>query len=191
MSINVTIIEEAGHKSALLGLSLSYYREGQPLSEFWTEDKITKALKRAKLLAPKGGGHNKFLESIQVWAIIKAPRYWWAEFDTYRIGTSRNSASTMHTLNKEPVTLEHFAEGTSEIFIEALNRAIEAKLPLTEIKKNLPEGYLQTRQVNLNYMSLRNIIKQRLHHKLPEWRSFCEQVRNQVEHFELLEDCYE
>ena len=55
MSINVTIIEEAGHKSALLGLSLSYYREGQPLSEFWTEDKITKALKRAKLLAPKGG----------------------------------------------------------------------------------------------------------------------------------------
>ena len=46
----------------------------------------------------------------------------------------------------------------------------------------LPESWLQTRTITLNYEVIRNIYFQRQHHKLSEWsgdkNSFCEWVRN-------------
>lgn len=44
-----------------------------------------------------GGGspHRKFLRQIFVSVDITAPLYWWKEFDTYKVGTTANSCSTM------------------------------------------------------------------------------------------------
>lgn len=42
----------------------------------------------------------------------------------------------------------------------------------------LPSSYNQTRNVMLNYEVLANIYKSRIHHKLDEWRKFCEWIES-------------
>ena len=42
-----------------------------------------------------GQPHRKYLRQIFVSMDITAPLYWWKEFDTYKVGTTANSCSTM------------------------------------------------------------------------------------------------
>lgn len=51
-----------------------------------------------------GSEHRKFLRQIVVSVDITAPLYWWSEMDTYKVGTTANSTSTMHTIMNEPFT---------------------------------------------------------------------------------------
>ena len=46
-----------------------------------------------------------------------------------------------------------------------------------ELVRWLPEGWLQTRTVTLNYENLRSIYRQRENHKLTEWHQFCGWVK--------------
>lgn len=46
-----------------------------------------------------------------------------------------------------------------------------------ELVRWLPEGWLQTRTVTLNYENLRSIYNQRKNHKLTEWHQFCDWVK--------------
>jgi hypothetical protein len=187
VDMNIILLEEHGYESALKGLALSYYREGTNFDEWYTIDRRNKAIKQLQNLAFKGGGHNKAIASIFTWWLVKAPRGWWQEMDTYAVGgVTKNSASTMHTLSKELVTKKHFAEGTSQILIDNLNDLIISGVDITTLKMNLPEGYLQTREVCINYMSLQNIIKQRTGHRLKMWDMFIDNLLLRVEHPELL-----
>ena len=65
-------------------------------------------LKLMQKLIRAGSEHRKFLRQIFVSVDITAPLYWWKEFDTYKIGTTANSTSTMHKLASTPITLECF-----------------------------------------------------------------------------------
>jgi hypothetical protein len=65
-------------------------------------------LKLAQKLIKAGSEHRKFLRQIMVSVDITAPRYWWTEFDTYKVGTAANSCSTMHKLKDYPFTYEMF-----------------------------------------------------------------------------------
>ena len=58
------------------------------------------------------------------------------------------------------------------------------------LKKSLPCGYMYIRTVHLNYMTLQNIYQQRKDHKLPEWREFCMQIIEQVNHPYFLDKDY-
>lgn len=180
----LTILSESGYEEALLGMSLSFYREGTDIEPWWKEQ-LPKAVERAAKLASKGGGHNKFLASINTQLLITASRGFWSEFDTYGHLT-KNSASTMHTLSKEPVNKSHFIKGTRPILIDNLNHMIEAKCNINELKANLPEGYLQTRQVAVNYMSLKNIYAQRSKHRLTQWQDFCMAILTQLDNPEFI-----
>lgn len=185
--MRVVLLEEHGYESALKGLALSYYREGYHFDEWWTAERRIKAEKQLSALAFKGGGHNKAIASIFTWWLVTAPRGWWQEMDTYAVGgVTKNSASTMHTLSKELVTKEHFALGTSQVIIDNLNQLITSGADITTIKMNLPEGYLQTREVCINYMTLQNVIRQRRGHRLKMWDVFIDSILEQVEHPELL-----
>lgn len=62
----------------------------------------------AQRLIKAGPEHCKFLRQIFVSVDIDAPLYWWKEFDTYKVGTTANSCSTMHKITSEPITLECF-----------------------------------------------------------------------------------
>lgn len=61
-----------------------------------------------KRLIKGGSEHRKFLRQIMVSVDITAPLYWWKEFDTYKVGTVANSTSTMHTIEKSPITINEF-----------------------------------------------------------------------------------
>lgn len=142
-------------------------------------------------LIKSGAEHRKFLRMIHVQMDIEAPLYWWKEFDTYKVGTTANSCSTMHKIAAKEFTIEDFsvehllAENTVYFgkTIERLNNA-RNKLLETKDKKYwwqmiqlLPSSYNQLRTVDLDYEVLLNQYFQRKDHKLDEWRIYCEQIK--------------
>ena len=56
-----------------------------------------------------GPEHRKYLRQILVSMDILAPLYWWKEADTYKIGTTANSTSTMHKITSKEFTLDDFS----------------------------------------------------------------------------------
>lgn len=173
-----------------------------------------KDLKLAQTLISAGTEHMKFMRQIQVWADITMPRYWWSEFDTYKVGTSANSTSTMHKLfdKNSVITLDLFEYDPyiknvilktiqdlnvlRDKYFESTTQSEKDRI-LRMAKQILPESYLNTRTVNLNYATLRNIMLQRRHHRLkPEWQyCFCHWITTLPYAKELifcgLEDEYE
>ena len=172
--MRVRVIEEHGYETALLGLSLSYGQEPGRMEVV------------SERLRFRGEGHNKFLESIVIWLDVDAPRYFWQQYDTYRIGVTKQSESTMHTMTKRRLGQEDFAYPIPLEHLAHLNRLIEKKA-WEQVKRDLPESFLQRRIVCQNYMSLQRVIRQRKEHKLSEWAVFVGEVLRQAAHPELLE----
>ena len=170
--MRVKVLREAGYEEALLGLSLSYNSKPNP--------------KVAEQLAFKGDGHSKFLETMVVWLDVRASRAWWQQEATYRVGITRQSESTMHTMTKRELTDDDFLGGMQiKALLDALNLHIRAG-DWEWVKRHLPESFLQRRIVCTNYATLQRIIRQRASHRWPEWPWFCAGVLAQVEHPELL-----
>ena len=138
---------------------------------------------------------------------ITAPLYWFKEFDTYKVGTVANSTSTMHKIMSKPFTLDMFeiddfvysVEGEwFEEIIEKCNsyrdQYIVQKDANPELAKQiwkaliriLPESFLQTRTVTMNYENLLNIVHQRSNHKLTEWHTFIKWIKTLPYSSELL-----
>lgn len=188
--MKVKILEEAGHELALRGMAYSYKDRSLDPNEWWP-NQIEKALKRAPLLAPMGKGHNKFLRQICLWIDIEAPRCFWSEFDTYKVGTVADSESTMHTLSKRMPTQDDFEVDTPPVMVLAFQdvwkHLKENGMDIAALKNSLPEGYLQRRLVTLNYEVLRTIITQRRKHRLKYWDMWIDSVLEQAEHPEYLE----
>lgn len=184
--MKVKILKEEGYDLALRGMAYSY-KDRALDPDVWWEGQRERAQARAPKLAPMGGGHDKFLRQMMLWIDVEAPRCWWSEFDTYKVGTVASSESTMHTLSKRAPTLYDFEHGTNSRTIEAFFDVWrEAKGDITTLKMNLPEGFLQRRLVTMNYANLRNIIAQREGHRLKQWAIFIDEVRRQVQHPEFL-----
>lgn len=153
-----------------------------------------------KKLVAAGTDHSKFMRMINVTADIKAPLYWWKEFDTYKVGTVANSCSTMHKIQDKPFTLDDFSREhllTGGIYqleriIDYLNDArddynrTKDKLYWWNMIQLLPSSYNQLRTVQLNYAVLRNIYHARKEHKLDEWREFCKWVDMELPYSELI-----
>lgn len=179
----VRVLKESGFYEALFGLSLSFDVISPEVitgeSNLLSNEKFLKMQKVAQTLAFRQGGHNKFLESMQVWMLIRGSLSFWKQFDTYRVGITKQSESTMHTLKKRQLTEQSF---TKETFcIPTINH-----LSIDEMRDNLPSGFLESRMVNVNYKTLQNIIHQRKNHKSKKWNTFIEMLLQQVEHPEYL-----
>lgn len=152
-------------------------------------------LKLAKQLATAGSDHGKFLRQIIFSCDITAPMYWWKEMDTYKVGTVRNSCSTMHKIMSKPITKEDFSwENINQNYFSA-NRIIgelgymrdlyykykdkdkeKAKEIWYNLIKLLPSSYNQRSTWTANYEVLRNIYHARKNHKLNEWHEFCDMI---------------
>ena len=176
--MKIYAIEEHGFHRAMCGLARSYNQKVENMPEV--------ALK----LGAKDLGHNKFLESIVVWMGVEAPRFWWSEMDTYRVGITKQSDSTMHTLTRRPLTQEDFEYGCDEQYLNFLNHRIilckKGLITIAELKNDLPEGFLQGRSICTNYKVLRNIILQRWNHRLPQWQLFCFTLMSELKHIKYL-----
>ena len=174
-TIEVNRIDGLG--DAIYGLGLSKgLTSDMTVNEFYQDDKLYEhMLGVARKLAGKGGGHDKFLESIQVWFVMDMPRYFWQEFDTYRVGGSKQSESTMYTLGKKKIGRVDFVEGMGDVHIINLQTIAESDSRI-ELKKYLPEGFLQKRALNYNLKSLLTMYQQRKTHRLVEWRMLCKVI---------------
>ena len=180
----VRVLKESGFYEALFGLSLSFDVISPEVitgeSNLLSNEKFLKMQKVAQTLAFKQGGHNKFLESIQTWLLIRGSLSFWKQFDTYRVGTTKQSESTMHTLRKRQLTEQSF---TKETFcIPTINQ----NFSIDEMRDSLPSGFLECRVVNTNYKVLQNIIHQRKNHKSKKWNTFIEMLLQQIQHPEFL-----
>jgi hypothetical protein len=153
----------------------------------WTPYQICDGdLDLAVRLIKGGTEHRKFLRQIFVSVDIIAPRYWWTEFDTYKIGTVSNSCSTMHKIHSKQFGTDDFSYedmsdsglDTLSDIINALNMARNIYLENKDKKywfdmiKLLPQSYNQKRTITMNYENILTICKQRKGHKLKEWEDF-------------------
>lgn len=181
--MRVRIISEHGYSEALFGLGLSHgVTSGKNVLGAAAEKRMRAV---ALHLAGKDGGHNKFLRQISVWLDITAPLYWWKEFDTYKVGTTAQSESTMHTLLKKPLEEGHFEGPLPDAVLGELREAWNAQ-DFHRLNTMLPHSFRQRRIVSCNYAVLRNILMQRRNHKLPEWHTFRENILSQAIYYEFL-----
>jgi hypothetical protein len=186
----IKVMKEEGLREALFGLGLN--KGLTNINIEFTEELYSKMYEVAFKLAGKGGGHDKFLESIQVWVYIEAPRAIWQEYDTYRVGTSKQSESTMHTLNKTEIKEDLFQEleiqENKDDFMQILEifKRIHSRGNLHDTKMALPEGFLQGRVVNTNYKTIQNIYRQRKNHRMKWWKENLEKLLNQLKNPEFI-----
>ena len=136
-------------------------------------------------LSAAGNDHGKFMRMIHVQCDITAPFYWWKEFDTYKVGTTANSCSTMHKIQSKPITLDDFSVDDYENLGEWKDAFSNVIDDCERLRQNynstgdkrywrmliqlLPESYNQKRTVDLNYAVLKTQYHARKEHKLTEW----------------------
>lgn len=162
----------------------------------------------AQKLILAGSEHAKFMRQIFVSVDITAPIYFFKEFDTYKVGTTANSTSTMHKLTSAPITREMFewdkgddliidsgtaphSDGWEFTFDDYIEDTVDIceKLRKKYLETNdkrywraliqyLPQSFLQTRTWTADYAVLRNIYKQRCSHRLKEWHEFCDWIKS-------------
>ena len=153
---------------AVRAMRLSYGSDGdsEPPDTIGKND-----AKLIKELVAKGTSHRKFMRQILLSVDITAPRYWWTQFDTYKVGVTACSESTMHTIMKRPFKRSDFAHFTDSGIVDKLEEYRSAGM-FEHVVANLPQSYLQKRHVTMNYEVVRNIREQREGHKLGEWKEF-------------------
>ena len=156
-----------------------------------------------KRLYKGGTEHRKYLRQISVSMDVVAPLYWWKEFDTYKVGVTSNSCSTMHKIHAKEFALDDFShehltstgidllENTIDLLNDwrdwyirwdkissVITKEIECKKDVWwQMIQLLPSSYNQRRTIKMNYENVMNIINQREHHKLDEWRNFVEKLK--------------
>lgn len=151
-------------------------------------------------LVRAGSDHSKFMRMITVTCDIAAPMYWWKEMDTYKVGTVRNSCSTMHKICSKELTLDDFSHEHLGAIAKTMleNTVVFLNYCIDEYKKGalgtlneitglecasqkdvwwqiiqlLPSSYNQRATWQANYAVLRNIYHARKNHKLDEWNEF-------------------
>ena len=117
---------------------------------------------------------------------VTAPLYFWSQLDTFKIGTTANSESKMHTLHLRDLTMDDFStDGCDEMAVDALEGLITvmnrfgasyAVYGDTQYWRSmvqlLPSCFNQMRTWTADYEVLLNIYQQRKGHKLSEWSDF-------------------
>ena len=212
-------IKTWGWENALIGMRLPlsfdyedakkkvdsvFYENGSLMTVGESDLKIMKNLVKADSTDKIGSPNSKYLRMIHCQICVTAPIYWWKEMDTYKIGTVRNSSSTMHKLASTPITTDCFEMDdfesvdyirdsagfdiklTTQNIWNGLIKDLEAlrqkynetkdKRYWKELVRLLPESWLQTSVLDLNYETLRNIYAWRKNHKLTEWYQFCKVI---------------
>ena len=147
-----------------------------------------------KKLVSAGTDHSKFMRMVNVTCDITAPMFWWSEYDTYKVGTVRNSCSKMHTIHIKPFDIDDFThEGCDKIpaaidtlmyvvgeceHLRKLYNDTEQKKYWRAIIELLPESFNMRATVQMNYAVLRNMYHARKNHPLDEWRDFCRWIES-------------
>lgn len=181
--IEIVVNESYGWRTALRALRRPFNRE----REYNWDQSVPNEddLRIMKALILSGDDHAKVMRMIGVGLTVKAPRYWFLEFDTYRLGRFDTdcemvSESTMHwKMSKEFLPSDFDMDGydLAPIVNKRREQLLDKQISIEGFKANMPEGLLQTRDVLLNYQALRHIYHGRKDHRLSQWKEFCEFIK--------------
>ena len=192
--LTIENVEIFGYKAAIRGMR-------NPMNS-WSKsdsnaDLIGQNDEQLMLALAKAPEERKYLRMIHAQFDVTAPLYWWKEFDTYKVGTVANSCSTMHKIAAKEFTLDDFShehigdvpncdpmyyaalEGT----IIALNEARQCFIDTKDKKywwqmiQLLPSSYNQRRTIDLNFEVLLKQYRERKNHKLDEWHTYCDWIK--------------
>lgn len=161
-NFSINTLEVAGFAAAVQALRLPFKKEcrSECSASFICGDNTMntntdvvfdpKDLHLMQVLVKRGDEHAKAIRGIVAYAEIEAPVYWWCELETYRAGHERlSSESTMH--------------------VDCKGLSGEE---LVKVKSEIPMGKVLKKVDMFSYQCLRNIVKQRKGHRLPEWAEF-------------------
>lgn len=170
--MEIKTLEIAGFYSALKALHLPYskieksFLTGETLPKKMTSSNCgyhnvikyneaviavaDKDLTLLQALIKNGDEHAKVVRGINVWVEIKAPIYFWWDFETYIVGHQRLCSES--TMNQECKGL------TGE--------------ELQKVKGAIPFGREVTKIDMLSYQTIARICRQRKNHRLPEFHQF-------------------
>lgn len=199
--IKIDDVEVFGFRKAIHGIRNSFDSWDKSDSRYKGDAYIIgkEDMKLATSLIKAGASHRKFTRMIHVQFDMLAPLFFWKQFDTYKIGTTANSTSTMHTLMKKHLTIDDFSVDAGCQSIEKAMKSIEAVIAsMNELIDRhhatsdederdaieraefqlLPESFNQLRTIDLNYETLLTIYFQRRYHKLDCWQEFCEWIES-------------
>ena len=199
-------------------LEESLHAAGYPMrtSTEW-EEAPSVTLKRGVNLSKAAdwvGAHDQFLTGIRVSFDLTFSNKAWVEAERYRFLEFVSSQSTMHRIAKFDLTQSYNGYVDPRVIAimqekveqyNALQKALAETKPdneyevrrltnlLTqkylEILYTNPAGFTLTARMTTNYRCLKNIWRQRRHHRLPEWREFCKWIETLPYAKELI--CYE
>lgn len=188
--IKIENTEVYGFVAAIRGMRNPYNSWKESDSRYENGEYIIGAKDKALMakLVSAGTDHSKFMRFINVTFDITAPLYFYKQMDAYKVGTVRNSCSTMHKIMGKEFEIEDFSCENMSLLTESdLKRTIKSlnanrDLYLQTKQKSfweqvimlLPESYNQRSTVQMNYAVLRNMYHARKNHKLDEWKQFCE-----------------
>jgi hypothetical protein len=193
--LTIENVEIFGYKAAIRGMR-------NPMNS-WSKsdsdaDLIGQNDEQLMLALAKAPEERKYLRMIHVQFDVTAPLYWWKEFDTYKVGTVANSCSTMHKIHSKEFTVNDFShEHVEELKGDDYNALYEyllctvdmlnycrTKYLETKDKKYwwqmiqlLPTSYNQRRTIDLNFEVLLKQYRERKNHKLDEWRTYCDWIK--------------
>ena len=143
----------------------------------------------------KGEGHDQWLTGVIVQFDLTFTVKAWTEAERYHFLDFVSSQSTMHRITKfnlDKAYNEYVDYRIVEIMKEKVDRynrlvAIKPEVDLSEYNQEIKDAYLEvlysnpcgfklTAGMTTNYRQLKTIYAQRKHHRLPEWREFCEWI---------------
>lgn len=189
-------LEVSGFTGALRGMRNPKNSWDKSDSDLYNFNIGEKDMTLVKTLTKAGPEHRKFLRMIHVCFDVELPMYVLKEMDTYKIGVTCNSCSTMHKLGSRPLTIDDFAIDAEVImargvrldfgeFLAGYNKLMALwKHTIKEDDKKdywrlmvqwLPMCYIQRRTYDMDYETILNIIHQRKDHKLKEWHEICDE----------------
>ena len=177
-----------GLDSALVGLGLNYYLTSpcESIEDFYSEDGLKERISKvACRLASRGNGENKWLRAVYYSWLVEAPRFLWAEIDTYKISTVAQSESTMRlsSIAKgwhfsdddfEGGYMDSFVLSKLNILLDTFRANPKDTDLLLKLKSALPESFLQRRVWSCSLAVMQNVWRQRRAHRLPMWHTVCD-----------------
>lgn len=148
-----------------------------------------KNLKRGLKLgnAKQGSGHDCFLKGIIVQFDLKAPEYFWRQFDRYHFHDYISSQSKMHCLlkfNVKDMCNQYVDDRVIAVLKEHIDNynnydnlleseKIDKNILFQKVVSNCPCGFELTARITSSYLQEKSIYFQRKNHKLEEWKYYC------------------
>ena len=153
-------------------------------------------LKLCKQLIKAGSSHRKFCRFIKIQADVTGSLKFFDQFSTYKF-IDTNSESQMHKMGSRLLTKDDFItidkiqlgmindkirryrnvmDNRDDLYSTPANR----KRYWEEMIYSIPQGYLYTRTIDMNYEVFFSMYLNRKGHKLEEWQVFCQTMREKL-----------